>query len=88
MMPRLSVDLSEETHLALKLQAVRSKRPAADIVRGLIESYLEGPQTKIGADQHKPAKSDVEWGTTTISKPTQKIPDLSKTAQAKGKMGR
>ena len=86
-MKRLVVELRPDEHIWLKTQAALEGRSVAALVRGWIGERMDekprfDPKTYDdieSADMDRPEKPS--------RKPAQRI-DLSKTAQAKGKMGR
>jgi len=83
---RIVVDVDAELHRALKLKAVQDGTSISEVIRKLSESYV----AKVGytaTESHMDGKVRVIDSAKLTSVSLRPRMDLSKTAQAKGKMG-
>ena len=78
---RLSIDLPDEMHRALKVQAATEGKTISDLVRTVVKQYLNGNYVYGVAPSGNtpPARADVSSQRGRLSGA-----DLSKSAQAKG----
>lgn len=93
-MKQLNIPISEQLHQRLKVQAAKELRTVTAIVSELVEGYVlyQEKSTKQPVQLHEVSvvsdPPDPSW-TATVSPPVPKPKmNLSKAAQAKGKMGR